>query len=110
MPMRLQKHVVSLASFFGAGLMLLAFSGCDDLQARSAASDANSEVKKLAQRVNELEGTNAQLVTMIKSMQDTIGKQVADRMDRVEEKVLTVSKELQDKISKDAETTRIAAN
>lgn len=107
--MRLQNRMFTMASFCVAGLMLFAFTGCEDPQARSNASDAGAAVKALEAKINALEASNAQLLQQIKSMQDVLGKQVADRMDKVEEKVLLVSKDLLDKVAKDAEQTRLAA-
>jgi len=107
--MRLQNRLLSVASMCIAVLMLVSITGCEDMQARNNASDAGVAVKALEAKLNSLEASNAQLSQQIKNMQDVLGKQVADRMDKVEEKVLMVSKDLLDKVTKDAEQTRLAA-
>lgn len=107
--MRLDR-VTSVASLFAAAFLLLALCGCEDQEARNRASDTAAKLSALEAKINAVESTNAQLLQSIKSMQENLGKQVADRMDKVEDKVLMVSKDLLDKVGKDAEQTRIAAN
>ena len=59
--------------------------------------------------MNDLAADNAKLRETLKALQEALGKQVSDRMDKLEEKVIMVSKDLLDKVAKDAEQTRLAA-
>jgi len=89
--------------------MLLAFSGCEDKQARLDAAEAQQKINDLSNRIRELETSNAQMKEAVKAVHEKIAAQVNERIDRIEASVLASSKELLTKVSQDAQTTRDTA-
>jgi len=98
-----------LALTFVVGFAVVLLSGCEDQQTRAGLSQTNSDVSALRAKVEAVESENAKVRESIKALQEALGKQISDRMDRVEEKLMLVSKDLLDKVAKDAEQTRQTA-
>jgi hypothetical protein len=105
-----RDRVTTMASCLAVCVMLLGFSGCEDQQARTAASDVSKQLNELKGQLATVESQNKKMLDELNGVQDKLAKQINDRIDQVSEQMVMKTKELLDKVSKDAESTRQAAS
>jgi len=105
-----RDRVTAMASCLAVCVMFLGFSGCEDQQARSAASDVSKSLNEVKNQLATVEAQNKKLLEDVSGVQEKLAKQINDRIDQVAEQMTMRTKELLDKVSKDAEQTRQAAS
>ncbi|HYG78479.1 MAG TPA: hypothetical protein VEK08_25995 [Planctomycetota bacterium] len=108
--MSFRNRLLTLSLCCAVSASLLMLSGCEDVQARNTAAESSAGVRKLESEIQSLRDDNAKMREQIKAVQEALAKQVTDRMDKLEERLLLVSKDLLDKVAKDADATRQTAS
>ena len=96
------SRITITAMVFG----LLVLSGCEDMQARSTASDASKQLDALKAQIAEVESKAAENSKRLQELQDKLVTALNDRMDKVTDQVATSTKEFLERVSKDSESMR----
>ena len=99
---------VTLLALLALGSLVL-FSGCEDNQARSDASDATKAINELKAKLDTVMSENKELTQKINGLKDDVAKQIGERMDKLAEQVTKLNSDLQDKVGEEAKQIRSTA-
>jgi len=97
--------VLAVLTTFG----LIALPGCEDEEARQKAGDAARQLNDVKLELAKVTARNEELALKVKGVQDELGRQLTERMDKLSDLVAAQTKDTLEKIISDSQRTRSAA-